>query len=39
LNNSGFCGMSPRPSNERENYFKRPLMFQYMYYGRILSRC
>jgi len=39
LDNCGFCGMSPRPSNARENYFKRPLMFQYMYCGRILSRC
>lgn len=39
LDISGFCGMSPRSSNARENYFKRPLMFQYMYCGRMLSRC
>ena len=38
LDNPGFCGMSTRPPKARENYFKRPLVFQHMYCGRILSR-
>jgi hypothetical protein len=38
LDNSGFRGMSPRTSNARENYFKRPLVFQYLYCCCILSR-